>query len=178
MKISTLINKQRYFFNSEKTRDISYLKDVLKSLRTEILNREDDIYNALYKDFKKSKFETYLSEIGIVIAELNLVIKNIHKWSKPKRVLPSLLNFPSSDYIYSEPYGSVLIIGPWNYPFQLALAPAIAAIAAGNTVVIKPSELTPNTSQLLENIISKVFQREHVSIIQGGIPETSELLAQ
>jgi len=178
MKISTLINKQRYFFNSEKTRDISYLKDVLKSLRTEILNREDDIYNALYKDFKKSKFETYLSEIGIVIAELNLVIKNIHKWSKPKRVLPSLLNFPSSDYIYSEPYGSVLIIGPWNYPFQLALAPAIAAIAAGNTVVIKPSELTPNTSQLLENIISKVFQREHVSIIQGGVPETSELLAQ
>ena len=178
MNISNTIHNQRAFFKSNKTRDIKHLKTLLKQLKSEIIIREEDIYEALYKDFKKSKFETYLSEIGIVLSELDLTIKNIHKWSKPKRVFPSLLNFPSTDYIYNDPYGTVLIIGPWNYPFQLAIAPAIAAIAAGNTVVIKPSELTPNTSKLVEEIISKVFQKEHVTIIQGGVPETTELLSE
>lgn len=178
MNIPKLLQLQRNFFNTEKTRDISYLKNSLKSLKNEIINREEDIYKALEKDFKKSRFETYLSEIGIVLSELDLAIKNIHKWSKPKRVFPSILNFPSSDYIYSEPYGTVLIIGPWNYPFQLALAPMIAAISAGNTAIIKPSELTPHTSNLVEDIITKIFQKEHVAIVQGGIPETTELLAQ
>ncbi|NNK83788.1 MAG: aldehyde dehydrogenase [Flavobacteriaceae bacterium] len=178
MNISEILNKQSQFFDSEKTRNSSYLKALLKALRDEIVNREEDIYNALYKDFKKSKFETFLSEIGIVLSELDLAIKHIHKWSKPKRVKPSMLNFPSTDYIYSEPYGTVLIIGPWNYPFQLALAPAIAAITAGNTVVIKPSELTPNTSKLVEEILIKVFQKEHITVVQGGVQETTELLAQ
>jgi aldehyde dehydrogenase (NAD+) len=178
MNIPELLQLQRNFFNTEKTRDISYLKKLLKSLRKEIVNCEEDIYKALEKDFNKSRFETYLSEIGIVLSELDLAIKNIHKWSKPKRVFPSILNFPSTDYIYSEPYGTVLIIGPWNYPFQLALAPMIAAIAAGNTAIIKPSELTPHTSKLVEDIITKIFKKEHVAIVQGGIPETTELLAQ
>lgn len=178
MNIPELLQLQRNFFNTEKTRDVNYLKSLLKSLKTEILNHEEAIYEALEKDFKKSRFETYLSEIGIVLSELDLAIKNIHKWSKPKRVTPSILNFPSSDYIYSEPYGTVLVIGPWNYPFQLTLAPIIAAIAAANTAIIKPSELTPNTSQLVEDIISKVFKKEHVAVVQGGIPETTELLAQ
>lgn len=178
MNIPELLDLQRHFFKTEKTRDIAYLKKLLKSLRAEILNNEEAIYEALEKDFKKSRFETYLSEIGIVLAELDLAIKNIGKWSKPKRVFPSILNFPSSDYIYSEPYGTVLIISPWNYPFQLALAPMIAAIAAGNTTIIKPSELTPHTSQLVEDIITKVFQKEHIAVVQGGILETTELLAQ
>jgi aldehyde dehydrogenase (NAD+) len=178
MNIPELLNYQRQFFKTNKTRDIAYLKSLLKTLKQEILTNEEAIYQALEKDFKKSRFETYLSEIGIVLAELDLAIKNIHKWSKPKRVIPSILNFPSSDYIYSEPYGTVLIIGPWNYPFQLALAPMIAAIAAGNTAIIKPSELTPHTSKLVEDIITKVFQKEHVAIVQGGVPETTELLAQ
>lgn len=178
MNIPELLNHQRQFFKTNTTRDISFLKGLLKTLRQEIINHEEAIYEALEKDFKKSRFETYLSEIGIVLAELDLAIKHIKKWAKPKRIFPSILNFPSFDYIYSEPYGTVLIIGPWNYPFQLALAPMIAAIAAGNTVVIKPSELTPHTSKLVEDIIAKVFQKEHVAIIQGGIPETTELLAQ
>lgn len=178
MNIPELLDYQRQFFKTNKTRDIAYLKSLLKTLKQEILTNEEAIYQALEKDFKKSRFETYLSEIGIVLAELDLAIKNIHKWSKPKRVMPSILNFPSSDYIYSEPYGTVLIIGPWNYPFQLALAPMIAAIAAGNTAIIKPSELTPHTSKLVEDIITKVFQKEHVAIVQGGVPETTELLAR
>lgn len=176
--IKNILNKHQLFFKSGKTRDIDYLKNILKQLKHELLQREYDIYDALYKDFKKSKFETYISEISIVISEIDLSIKHLKKWSKPKRVRASMLNFPSSDYIYSEPYGTVLIIGPWNYPFQLVLAPAIAAIAAGNTVVIKPSELAFNTAQLVEEIINKVFQKEHVAVVQGSVPETTKLLAQ
>lgn len=178
MNIPEIITTQRDYLNSQETRDTKYIKSLLKKLKREIQNRENEIYSAVHKDFKKSKFETYLSEIGIVISEIDLAIKNIDKWSKPKQVFPSLLNFPSSEYIYSEPYGCVLIIGPWNYPFQLSIAPAIAAIVAGNTVVLKPSELTPNTSQVVENILNSVFKTEHITVIQGDAKVASELLAQ
>ena len=178
MNIPELLQQQRTYFNTEDTRNVNYVKSLLKFLKQEIISNENAIYEALKKDFRKSSFEAYLSEIGIVLAELDLAIKNVGKWSRPKRVWASMLNFPSSDYIYSEPYGTVLIIAPWNYPFQLAIAPMIAAIAAGNTVVVKPSELTPHTSQLVEAIISKVFRKEHTTVVQGAIPETTELLAQ
>ena len=178
MNIPETLRLQRDYFNSAQTRDITVIKKLLLNLKTEILNQEEAIYDAVYKDFKKSQFETYLSEIGIVISEIDLTLKNLKKWSKTKRVLPSILNFPSSDFIYSEPYGNVLIIAPWNYPFQLAIAPVVAAIAAGNTVVLKPSELTPNTSQLIENILTRVFKKEHVSIVQGDAKIATALLAQ
>ena len=100
------------------------------------------------------------------------------KWSKPKRVLPALMNFPSTDRLYSEPYGQTLIIAPWNYPYQLAIAPMVAAIAAGNTVVLKPSELTPNTSTLINTIIKTVFKPEHVCVVEGGVDVSTTLLAQ
>ena len=154
------------------------LKKLLSNLRSEILKREDAIYEALYKDFKKSKFEAYFSEVGIIISEIDATLKHIDSWSKPKRIRAAGLNFPSRDYIYSEPYGTVLVIAPWNYPFQLAVAPVIAAIAAGNTVVLKPSEHTTHTSQLLEDILSAVFRPEHLKVIQGGIPETTLLLKE
>ena len=171
-----IINQQKTFFDSGRTRDLSYIKDKLKALKTNILSNEEAIYEALYKDFKKSRFEAYFSEIGIVVAEIDMTLKNLKSWSKPNKVRAAALNFPSKDYIYSEPYGAVLIIAPWNYPFQLAIAPVISAIAAGNTVVLKPSELTPHTAKIIETIISEVFQNEHLSIIQGGIPETTALL--
>lgn len=167
-EIDALIKKQHSYFTSQATKPVSYRKQLLKNLKQEILTNENAICNALHQDFKKSVFEAYLTEISIVLSELKLAINNLNSWTKPKRVKPSLLNFPSSDYIYSEPYGSVLIIAPWNYPFQLAVSPLIGAIAAGNTVILKPSELTPNTSQLLKNIINKVFKEEHVTVIQGG----------
>lgn len=158
--------------------DINYRKQCLIKLLHAIEENENEIANALYKDFKKSEFEAYLTETFIVISELKHIIKNINKWAKPKMVLPSVLNFPSLDYVYKEPYGKVLIISPWNYPFQLAVSPAIAAIAAGNAVTIKPSELTPNTSALIAKIFSNLFEKSHVEVIQGGIETSQDLLAK
>ncbi|MEO5775994.1 MAG: aldehyde dehydrogenase [Flavobacterium sp.] len=158
--------------------DISYRKQSLIKLLNCVHLHEEEIIKALHDDFKKPAFEAVLSETGYIIAELNHTIKNIHKWAKPQLVLPSLLNFPSTDYIYKEPYGKVLIIAPWNYPYQLALCPLIAAVAAGNQVVVKPSELTPNTSGIVAKIISKAFDESHVKCIEGGVEITQQLLAQ
>jgi aldehyde dehydrogenase (NAD+) len=158
--------------------DIHYRKKKLLEFLVSIQNHEDEIVTALKLDFKKSEFETYLTEINFVLSELKITIKSIHKWAKPKLVLPSFLNFPSTDYIYKEPFGKVLIISPWNYPFQLAICPAIAAIAAGNQVTIKPSELTRNTSKIISKIISETFDENHVKVVEGGISDTEKLLAQ
>ena len=176
--IDEIREAQRNFFLSGKTKDPGYLRRKLKELKAEIKNSEAEINEVLKKDFNKPEFESYLSEIGIVLSELDLAIKNIKSWARPKRVRASLLNFPSKDYIYSEPYGSILIIAPWNYPFQLAVAPAIAAIAAGNTVVLKPSELTPHTTQLVEDLLAKVFDEEHLAVVQGAVPVATELLSK
>lgn len=178
METKLILEAQKQYFLTRATRDVRMLKNLLSKLRAEILEKEEAIYEALYKDFKKSKFEAYMSEVGIVISEIDATLKHINSWSKPKRVRAAGLNFPSKDFIYSEPYGTVLIIAPWNYPFQLAVAPLIAAIAAGNTVVVKPSEHTPHTSQILEDILSAVFISEHVKVIQGGVPETTLLLKE
>ncbi|NND26633.1 MAG: aldehyde dehydrogenase [Flavobacteriaceae bacterium] len=176
--IPKIIKKQRKYFNSHATRDVDFLRGRLNALRSELILQEQAIYEALENDFNKPPFETYLSEFGIVMSEIDLFLKKIKSWTKPKRVLPALLSFPTSDFIYKDPYGTVLIIAPWNYPFQLAIAPLIAAIAAGNTVVLKPSELTPNTSQLVHDMVSKIFAPEHAMVIQGGIPIATELLSQ
>ncbi len=112
------------------------------------------------------------------MAEIRLSIKKLSRWAKPKKVSASWINFPSSEWIHKEPYGSVLVIAPWNYPFQLALSPVIGAIAAGNTVVLKPSEMSPHTSAILKEIIEAVFSPEHVTVVEGGIEISQELLAQ
>ena len=171
-----LIEQQKAFFNSGKTRDVPFIKSTLIRLKKSILANEEAIFEALHKDFKKSKFEAYFSEIGILISEIDMTLKNLNAWTKPKKVRAAALNFPSKDFIYSEPYGQVLIIAPWNYPFQLAIAPVISAIAAGNTVVLKPSELTSHTAQIIEDILSEIFNKEHLCVVQGGIPETTALL--
>ena len=174
--ISKLLDAQKVFFNTGKTKDVTFRIETLEALKKEILNQEDEICAAIYKDFKKPKFETYITEISVVLSELDLMIKNIKSWSKPKRVKPALLNFPSSEYIYSEPYGNTLIISPWNYPFQLAFAPLIDSIATGNTVILKPSELTPNTSALVDAIITKVFKPEHAVVVEGDAEVAKTLL--
>jgi aldehyde dehydrogenase (NAD+) len=143
-----------------------------------IVKHENEIIDALYEDFKKPKFEAIATETSYIITELKDTIKNIHNWSSIKKVWPSILNFPSTDYIVKEPYGKVLIIAPWNYPFQLALCPLIAAVAAGNQVVLKPSELTPKTSEIIVKIIEKVFNQYHVKVIEGGVETTQELLSK
>lgn len=158
--------------------NISTRKEALIKLMDVIIRNENDIIQALYEDFKKPAFESIITETNYTISELKDTIKNIKKWSKIKRVHPSLLNFPSSDYIVKEPYGKVLIIAPWNYPFQLAICPLIAAVAAGNQVVLKPSELTPKTSAIILKIIEETFPKEHVNVIEGGVGATQELLEQ
>jgi aldehyde dehydrogenase (NAD+) len=157
---------------------IDFRKKTLLKLLVAIENSQKEISQAIYADFKKPEFESYLTETNFVLSELKKTLKNITKWAKPKMVFPSLLNFPSTDYIYSEPYGKVLIIAPWNYLFQLSMLPLIAAVAAGNQVVLKPSELTPNTSKLLSKIIQDVFEKDHVEVIQGGVEVSQNLLAQ
>jgi aldehyde dehydrogenase (NAD+) len=158
--------------------DINYRKKKLTQLLNTIITQEDTIIEALYKDFKKPAFEAVLTETHYVLSELKDTIKNIHKWAKPKRVLPSITNFPSTDFIYKEPYGKVLIIAPWNYPFQLAFCPLIAAVAAGNQVTVKPSELTPNTSKIIAKIIKDTFDENHVKTVEGGIETSEQLLKQ
>jgi aldehyde dehydrogenase (NAD+) len=158
--------------------DINFRKKLLKDLLENIINHENEIIEALNKDFKKSEFEAVLTETNYVISDLKETIKNIEYWAKPKKVRASLLNFPSSDFIYSEPYGNVLIISPWNYPFQLAMCPLVAAVAAGNHVTLKPSELTPNTSLILAKIIRETFNSKHVVAILGDAGMAQQLLKQ
>ncbi|MNQ14400.1 Aldehyde dehydrogenase [compost metagenome] len=170
--INELIFKMDYKTN------VKYRKEVLIKLLNTILIHENEIIQALHDDFNKPAFEAVLTETNYVITELKDTIKNLHNWAKPRRVIPSILNFPSKDYIYKEPYGKVLIIAPWNYPFQLAVCPLISAVAAGNQVVLKPSELTPKTSEIITKIIGKTFDTSHVEVIEGGLDVSKKLLSQ
>ena len=158
--------------------DIGYRKEILKRLLNAIIVHEDEIVSALKADFHKPEFETVVTETSYVISDLKHTIKNLSRWAKPKRVFPFVVNIPSSDSIYKEPYGKVLVISPWNYPFQLALCPVIAAVAAGNQVVLKPSELTPNTAEIIQKIIAKVFSINQVEVIQGDASVATQLLSQ
>ncbi len=174
--ISKLIANQKAFFLTGETKSLSFRKKILLRLKSELIKNEQAIIDALYADFKKPVFESILSETGLVLSELDLTLKKLNTWAKPKRVFPSLLNFPSTDKIYYEPYGTVLVIAPWNYPFQLSLLPVIGAIAAGNTVVLKPSELTPHTSGIVEKIIKEVFEESIVAVVNGDAKVAQELL--
>ena len=174
--INNIKEKQLIFFKDFKTQDVKIRIKHLKKLKRVLEEREESLFEALYKDLKKPVFESFTSELLMVQKELDLHIKNIKEWAAPKRVSGSLINFPSQDYILSEPYGTVLIISPWNYPFQLAMIPLIGAIAAGNTAVIKPSESAPHTAQIIEEIISEVFPPEWVIVIQGGVKVGAALL--
>ena len=173
-----LLAAQKVFFNSGKTLDVEWRIERLKALRKEIGKREKDISEALYADFKKPEFETFVTETSIILSELKFIISNLKKWAKPLKVKSSILNFPSSDYIYQQPYGNCLVLAPWNYPFQLSVSPAIGAFAAGNTVILKPSEYSPKTSALIEEIFANVFSPEEIAVVQGGIPVSEELLQQ
>jgi len=173
-----ILQQQIDFFNSGQTKEITFRKEKLKALKGSIIAHEKDIIDALHNDFKKSAFETIASEIGVVIEEINLHIKKLKSWSQPKRVFPAFVNFPSTAKIYTEPYGKVLIISPWNYPFNLAMIPLIGSISAGNTAVIKPSEYASQTSAVIQTIIDEVFDKKHVAVIQGDANVARKLLEQ
>ncbi len=176
--IPKIMTSQKAFFEAGHTLDISERIDKLKALKKLIESKEKEIAAALFADFRKPEFETYVTETALILSELKFTIKKLRKWAKPKKVKSTLLNFPSSDYIYSQPYGQVLVLAPWNYPFQLSVSPAIGALAAGNTVVLKPSEYAPATSQLTKELFAEVYPEEHVSIVLGGVETSEELLQQ
>jgi NAD-dependent aldehyde dehydrogenases len=176
--IKQLVQAQKDFFASRKTHDAAFRKHYLILLYQEITDREDAICDALYADFKKPRFESLATETQFALGELKHMIKHLGRWSKPKRVTASLTNFPSREWIQYEPFGSVLIIAPWNYPFMLVISPLIGALAAGNTAVIKPSELSPNTSGIIAEIIKKVFPPEYVTVVEGGVEVSTQLLAE
>ena len=178
MDYKTILEQQRKFFESNKTKDLHFRINILKNLKTVLKNNENLLYEAIYADFKKSDFETYATEIGILYNDINLAIRKIRSWSRSKRVSTNLINLPSKSFIKPEPYGVCLIIGAWNYPYQLSFAPAIAAIAAGNTVILKPSELSSNTSALMSKLINNNFSPEIFHVIEGGVNETTELLKE
>ncbi|ENZ00661.1 hypothetical protein HMPREF1092_02313 [Clostridium thermobutyricum] len=156
---------QKEFFKTGKTKNIDFRIDALKKLKKAIKENEEDFLIALNKDLGKSKFEGYATEIGIVYDEINIHIKNLRYWVRKKKVKSSIIYFPSKNYIYKEPYGVALIIGPFNYPFQLVIAPLIGAISAGNCTVIKPSESSLNTALLLEKVINKTFQGNYIKVV-------------
>ncbi|MDG2396093.1 MAG: aldehyde dehydrogenase family protein [Flavobacteriaceae bacterium] len=171
-----IIESQKKLFSSQKTKSIYFRKKSLKKLLNNINSYEEKIYDSLNKDLKKHSFEAYLTEVYIIKKEIKLILKNLNNWGKPKRIKSSILNFPSKDYLIPEPYGITLHISPWNYPFQLAIGPMIGAVAAGNTVILKPSEYSINTSKLIEEIIAKSFTSDHVTVIQGDAQVASKLL--
>lgn len=169
MELTELLKKQKNYFFSGKTLNIDFRRKTLIKLKKLIKENEQQILEALNKDLGKSDFESYLSEIGIVYDEINLHIKNIHKYAKRERLKSSLMFFPSSSYLYKEPYGNILIIGPFNYPFQLVFIPLIGAISAGNTVIIKPSEHSTNISKVIEKIINNNFEEEYIKVVGANV---------
>ncbi|MBP8082920.1 MAG: aldehyde dehydrogenase [Spirochaetes bacterium] len=173
--IKKILNEQKSFYLSGTTLDVSYRIRSLKRLLSVVRKRETEIAEAIAKDFRKPLFESFITESGIIEDEIKFMLKRVDKLSKIKRVKTPVFHFKSSSYIVPEPFGNVLIICPWNYPFQLALSPLIGAVAAGNCAVIKPSELSPNTSEIIADIIAEVFAPGHVCVINGG-REVSEAL--
>ena len=157
----------RKFYSSGGTRDYSFRKKQLLALKTSLLEHEEEIYKALYEDLGKSPEESWVTETGFVIAEINHTLKHLHHWMKREKVPTNLLNLPSRSYIYKEPLGVVMIIGPWNYPLHLLFAPMIGAIAAGNCVVLKPSEFAPATAGLVRKMIEKIFPSNYIMVAEG-----------
>ncbi len=169
-------SEQQTLFASNTTKDIAFRIEQLKKLKYVLKSNEKLLYQAIYNDFGKSEFETYASELAIVYHELNLSIKYLRKWSRPKKVPTGLANFPAKSYIITEPLGNTLIIGAWNYPIQLSLIPVISSLAAGNTVILKPGELSAHTSNVLEQIINNNFSNAYFAVVEGAAEETTDLL--
>lgn len=174
--IEMIFESQKEYFLSDTTLDLNFRIKSLKVLKQEILNNEKKIQDALFKDLHKSAEEAYITEIGILISEINLFIRKLRKWARVKKVRSSLSCFPSKARIISEPYGVCLIISPWNYPLQLAFSPLIGAIASGNTAIIKPAEYSPNTSLIIKKITDKIFNSNYIKTIIGGRDENQRLL--
>jgi len=174
--LNSEIQNVRDFFQTQSTKDIKFRKKYLKALKKSIKKHEPDILDALKSDLGKNKVEAYATEVGFVMKELSYIIKELKNWAKTKSVTTPMMQFPAKSFIKYEPYGTVLIIGPFNYPFQLVMSPLIGALAAGNCAVVKPSEMTPQTSMVVQEILEEVFPPDYVKVVQGEKEVTSQLL--
>lgn len=174
--LSERLQLQRHFFRTGATRSLAFRLSMLTFLRQAIETHEVAIYEALKQDLNKGQHDAFTTEIGFVYGEIQRMERQLRRLARPKRVTTPLLHIGSKSEIQYEPYGNVLVIAPWNYPFQLALAPVIGAIAAGNTVVLKPSELTPNVSRVLREVFETAFHERFGIVIEGDAEVSSALL--
>lgn len=177
-KLENLLHTQRDFFRTGKTRPLAFRTHYLEKLREVLIARETSIMGALKEDLGKSNFDAYLTEIGVILSEIRFILKNIHRWAKPKKVPSPLFTFGQKGFLYPEPFGVSLILSPWNYPFQLALAPLLGSLSAGNCTILKPSEFSPKTSGLLQQLLDETFPEELACVVTGGIKESQMLLNQ
>ncbi len=174
--VDKIIEDHYKFFESKKSRNIDFRINQLRSLKSAIKKYEYKIYEALYKDLGKCEFESYTTEVGFVLSSISHTIKNLKKWAKKEKVKTPLYLFPAKSFVISEPYGTVLIIGPYNYPFQLLIEPLVGALAAGNCVVLKPSENVPNLSRVITEMITETFPKEYIRSVEGGIETNTSLI--
>lgn len=161
------LGKMRRYFESGATKKYSFRKEQLLKLKVGLQQHEQDLHNALYIDLKKSVEESWVTETGFLLSEINVTLKRLRHWMQPERTKTNLLNLPSSSYVLREPLGTVLIIGPWNYPLQLLFTPLVGAIAAGNCVVLKPSEFAPATSAIMKRVSEENFPEEYILYVEG-----------
>ena len=175
--VEQTFEQNRQYFKTQATKDVKFRKQQLKNLSKSIKNYETELLEAFNADLGKNKVEAFATEIGFVLKNIKLARKELKNWTKRKQVNTPLFMFPAKSYIMKEPYGTVLIIGPFNYPLQLVIEPLIGAIAAGNTAIIKPSEFTPHVTKVLRKIIEAVFNPEYVAVIEGEAETTKQLTA-
>ena len=177
-EITTLLQSQRAYYFSGATLPVAARIAALKTLQTRIKAREGEILAALRKDLGKSSFEGYMCEVGMALDEIRYVLKRLKKWAKPQRKKTPLAQFAAKSYRVPTPRGNVLILSPWNYPFLLTIDPLVAALAAGNTAIVKPSAYSPATSEMLVKLIEECFPKEYVGVVTGGRAENTCLLEQ
>ena len=177
-KIKNVVNQQRKFFQTGATLPVKFRIEALKKLKANILANEKEIAAAITADLGKSETEAFMCEIGLVITEISYMLKHVRKFAKDKTVSTPLSNFPAHSFVKSSPYGNVLIMSPWNYPFLLTLDPLVDAISAGNTVVVKSSAYSPATSAAIEKVLQETFSPEYVAVVTGGRAENACLLEQ
>lgn len=178
MNIHEIVVQSQEFFHTQETKSVDFRLKQLEQLKKSIVKYEHAVLEALKKDLGKQSFEAYTTEVGFVLSNITYAIKHLHKWTKAKKVRSTLSLFPSKGTVCYEPYGTVLIIGPFNYPFQLVMEPLIGAIAAGNCAVIKPSELTPNVSSVITEIINDTFPPAYIFSVEGGVDINQALLKE
>jgi aldehyde dehydrogenase (NAD+) len=171
-----ILNEHRKFFDNGKTKNVDFRIEQLYKLRKAITDNEELIITALHQDLHKSRYEAFTTEIGLLYTSIRIITKNLKKWAKPQRVSTPLLFFGGQSHIYHEPYGTVLIIGPFNYPMNLVFEPLIGAIAGGNCAVIKPAQMTPNVSKIIAKIIRENFAEDYIRVVEGDRQATAELI--